>query len=136
MGVLLQRWRSPSTELISGGRSTSVVAIRVDVTKNLRDMAAELGLKNLKGTHGGKIDGVKLLEEFFGHILKTVKNGEAVRIKNFGTFSAKVYKGRTINSPVIPEGKREFSDNLVLRFHQSSGAKQRLNAEADEGEKQ
>lgn len=105
------------------------------MTKNLRDMATELGLKNLRCDHGCKIDGIGLLEEFFNHILNTLKEGETVRIKNFGTFSAKVYKGRTIKSPVIPGGKKEFGDNLVLRFHQATGAKQRLNAEKNEGEK-
>jgi nucleoid DNA-binding protein len=135
MGLFLQRWRSPSTEVVSDIRSTSVVTSRDDVTKNLRDMATELGLKNLRCDHGCKIDGIKLLEEFFNHIIDTLKDGEAVRIKNFGTFSAKVYKGRTIVSPVIPKGKQKFGDNLVLRFHQATGAKQRLNADDDEGGK-
>lgn len=96
-------------------------------TKNLSEIAAEVGLSTIKCLCGRRTNGRSALEAFFVRIIEVCRDGGEVRIKNFGTFSAKLHKGRKIKSPVLGDGGAEFGDSLVLRFHQSSGAKKRLN---------
>jgi len=52
---------------------------------------------------------------------------EAVNIRGFGVFEAKVFKGRTLNSPLVKGGSIDFADQLVLRFRQSQTAKREIN---------
>ncbi len=52
---------------------------------------------------------------------------EVVNIRGFGVFEAKVFKGRTLNSPLVKGGSIDFADQLVLRFRQSQAAKREIN---------
>jgi nucleoid DNA-binding protein len=103
----------------------------------LHDIAKEVGLNPIKDDENGiRLDTSEVLEDFFNTIIEHCKNGETVRIKNFGTFKARVYKGRTLKSPLLEDGEITFGDQLVLRFHQSLVAKRRLNdGYVPEGEK-
>lgn len=77
-----------------------------------------------------KTIGVKqeVVNDVFEEILKRVGSGEEVRVKGFGTFKAKVYPGRTLQSPTVNGGEPiKFSDSITLKFRQSQLAKQRLN---------
>lgn len=75
------------------------------------------------------------VDELLRQILDTVKKGETVRIKGFGTFKARLFKGRKLTSPLLEGGSVTFEDALVLRFHQSAAAKRYLNAPDEEAEK-
>jgi len=103
----------------------------------LHDIAKEAGLNPLRDDeHGIRIDTTEVVEDFFDKIIEHCRNGETVRIKNFGTFKARVYKGRTLKSPLLEDGEITFGDQLVLRFHQSLVAKRKLNdGFVPEGEK-
>jgi len=94
---------------------------------NLNDIAGDVGLQTIQCQCGQKIDGTKALESMFNRIIAICRSGGEVRIKNFGIFKAKVLKGRKVRSPVLDEGQARFEDALVLRFHQSSGGKEKLN---------
>lgn len=100
-------------------------------TKNLSDIAAEVGLAAIRCICGRKIKGRPALEAFFDRIIEECRDGGEVRIKNFGTFTARLYRGRKVTSPALQKGQIEFGDSLVLRFHQSVGAKKRLNNNFD-----
>lgn len=63
----------------------------------------------------------------FDAILKRVSRGEPVNVRNFGTFEAKMFKGRELNTPLMKE-QIIFPDQLVLRFKQSVTAKQQINS--------
>jgi len=75
------------------------------------------------------------VDELLRQILDTVKKGETVRIKGFGTFKARLFKGRKLTSPLLENGSVTFEDALVLRFHQSAVAKRYLNAPDEEVKK-
>ena len=68
-----------------------------------------------------------MLERLFELIIARCANGETVRIKNFGTFKMRMMKGRILKSPLMEGGEIEFPDTQVLRFHQSTVAKEMLN---------
>lgn len=70
-------------------------------------------------------DGV--LRRFFQGVLKMVKSGDAVIVPKFGTFNAKIWKGRTHATPITPSGEVSFTDTLVLRFRQAHAARTYLN---------
>lgn len=101
-------------------------------TKNLTDIAAEVGLATIRCACGRRMKGRQALEAFFNRIIEECRDGGEVRIKNFGTFTARLHRGRKVHSPAVAQGLEvEFNDSLVLRFHQSIGAKQRLNPNED-----
>ncbi len=101
-------------------------------TLNLTELAAEVGLDTIRCACGRRMKGRHALEAFFNRIIEECRNGGEVRIKNFGTFTAKVHRGRKVQSSALAQGEVEFGDSLVLRFHQSVGAKKRLNNADDE----
>lgn len=73
----------------------------------------------------------EMVADVFEQILSRIASGEDVRIKGFGTFKRRMYKGRVISTPVVSDGKPvKYSDSYVLKFHQSALAKQRLNVVA------
>lgn len=81
---------------------------------------------------GSKADVENTLKSAFGVILERVAKGDTVTIRGFGTFHAKVFKGRTLKSPLMEGGSVDFGDSLVLRFRQSLQAKKTINDIAGE----
>lgn len=69
------------------------------------------------------------IQDVFAEITKLVASGETVKIHGFGTFERKVFKGRTLNTPLLAKPVT-YADSFVLKFHQSALAKQQLNAMA------
>lgn len=96
--------------------------------KNIWQVARDVGLESIRcPSCGKKINGMETLFNFFARVVQLCQTGVDVRIKNFGTFKAKKLKGRKIESSALDNGKAEFSDQLVLRFHQSTICKDILN---------
>ncbi len=82
----------------------------------IQDVAREAGLKP------------EIVANLFEAILASVSRGEKVRIKGIGTFERKLYKGRTLVTPAVNDGKAiKYPDSYVLKFHQSQLAKRRIN---------
>ena len=73
-----------------------------------------------------------LIKLFFRGVLMLLRRGERVTVPNFGIFKAQLLKGRTHATPIMAEGKVSFGDTWVLRFKQSRGARDYLNATAEE----
>lgn len=72
----------------------------------------------------------------FETILAMAANGDKVRIKGFGTFERRNYKGRTLITPAVNNGEPiTYPDSFVLKFHQSTLAKRRINIVAKKAEK-
>lgn len=69
----------------------------------------------------------EILRGVFAAIKQRVASGEAVNVRGFGVFEAKLFKGRTLNSPLVKGGSIDFGDQLVLRFRQSPAAKREIN---------
>jgi nucleoid DNA-binding protein len=69
----------------------------------------------------------EIVKGVFAAIKQRVAAGEIVNIRGFGVFQAKVFKGRTLNSPLVEGGSIQFGDQLVLRFRQSPAAKREIN---------
>lgn len=69
----------------------------------------------------------EIVRGVFAAIKQRVASGEAVNIRGFGVFEAKVFAGRTLNSPLVKGGSIDFADQLVLRFRQSQAAKREIN---------
>jgi nucleoid DNA-binding protein len=85
-----------------------------------------------------KESGVKpeVITNLFETILSMVSTGEKVRIKNFGVFERRRYKGRTITSKAVNDGEAiSYPDSHVLKFRQSGIAKRRLNIVAKKAER-
>lgn len=78
-------------------------------------------------SRGKNLDTTEQLERLFELIIEKCAEGDTVRIKNFGTFKMRTMKGRTLKSPLMPDGEVTFPDTQVLRFHQSTVAKEKLN---------
>lgn len=97
------------------------------MTVNLKDVASRVGLEKIQCQCGRKIDGFTALKSLFKQIILFCRNGEAVRIANFGTFKAREIKGRTIKSPIAPVDGRTYGDMASLSFKQSANAKKMLN---------
>jgi len=73
-----------------------------------------------------KINTKAAVKELFNTIIQMCADGEVVRIDNFGVFRLRLHQGRTIESSVLPGGRAEFEDRMVLSFRQSVGVKNRL----------
>lgn len=85
-----------------------------------------------------KETGVKpeVVANVFETILSMTANGDLVRIKGFGTFQRRKYKGRTLTTPAVNNGQPiTYPDSFVLKFHQSTLAKRRINIVAKKAEK-
>jgi nucleoid DNA-binding protein len=94
----------------------------------LKDIAKKVGLNPLKLETGASVDVMELIEEMFMAIVDECRSKEgSVRIKDFGTFSARLNKGRKLKTPLMEDGEVEFGDMLLLKFHQSTVSKKRLN---------
>lgn len=90
----------------------------------IHDVARKAGLKT------------EILAQVFEAILATVADGESARIKNFGTFERRKYKGRTLVTPAVNHGEPvEYPDSYVLKFRQSQIAKRRINVVAKKAAK-
>lgn len=74
-----------------------------------------------------KADGEHVIISTFGLITERVATGASVRVRGFGTFEAKMMKGRQVKSPLMKNGSIKFGDQLVLRFRQSQTAKKAIN---------
>lgn len=86
------------------------------------------GIEDIAKTAGVKKDDV---QSVFEAIVQLVGNDEVVRITGFGSFQRRLYKGRSIESPIVNDGKPlPFRDAFALRFKQSMTAKHRLNVKA------
>jgi len=100
----------------------------------LLEMAKISGLNPAEEEQEGKgkvrIDTTKALNAFFENILKRCASGEDVHITGFGTFKARIHKGRTLKSPLLEGGEISYDDLLVLRFSASASAKRKLNSGA------
>jgi nucleoid DNA-binding protein len=95
---------------------------------SLKDVCKKVGLHSLKVEKGAtSVDVMPLVEALFEEINEMCRNGEKVGINNFGTFQARVIKGRTLQTPLAPEGEFKFGDMLIMKFRQASKAKNRLN---------
>lgn len=85
-----------------------------------------------------KESGVKpdVITNVFETILSMVASGDKVRIKGFGAFERRKYKGRTLTSSAVNDGEPiTYPDSHVLKFRQSGLAKRRLNIVAKKAEK-
>ncbi len=77
----------------------------------------------------------EVVANVFETILSMAANGEDVRIKGFGTFRRRSYKGRTLVTPAVNNGEPiTYPDSFVLKFHQSTLAKRRINIVAKKAE--
>lgn len=95
----------------------------------LRDIAHDVQRDN---PHlGNKADVEAMARALFEVIVERTAKGGVVAVRGFGTFEAKVFKGRTLNSPLMKGGKVSFPDALVLRFRQSPAAKKMINEIAE-----
>jgi len=95
---------------------------------SLKDICKEVGLHSLKVEKGTtSVDVMPLIEALFKEINEVCRNGGKVGIDNFGTFQARMIKGRTLKTPLSPDGNFKFGDMLIMKFRQASKAKKRLN---------
>jgi nucleoid DNA-binding protein len=84
---------------------------------------------------------VSVVEKVFSTILSEVKEGEQVKVRNFGTFRRRKTPARTLSTPIIQGGKPiTFPGGYCVAFHQSVKAKDELNGKGgapddDEDEK-
>lgn len=79
-----------------------------------------------------KIFTTSVLNRFFRLIVERCARGETVSIANFGSFAPRLYKGRTIYTPILPGGEATFPDVLNIRFSISKNARATLNQLAHE----
>ena len=69
------------------------------------------------------------VDEVFQQVLVTLCRGECVRVNGFGTFRLATYKGRTLTTPAVNDGKpMVLPDTLTVKFKQSGQAKQTVNS--------
>jgi nucleoid DNA-binding protein len=52
----------------------------------------------------------------FQHILTRTKAGDRVVIKDFGAFFSSTRKAYTVHTPILPGGKGNVPERIVLRF--------------------
>jgi nucleoid DNA-binding protein len=69
----------------------------------------------------------RILEMFFLALLKIVRDGEKVTIRNFGTFSVRHLSGREMKNPFNERKPITFGPKKVLSFRQSVATKQFMN---------
>ena len=68
-----------------------------------------------------------MIATVFSAILSLVASGEDVKVQGFGTFKRRLFKGRTLNTPLMSKPV-VYQDSYVFKFHQSNLAKIALNA--------
>jgi nucleoid DNA-binding protein len=97
-------------------------------TIHMKDLVREILKKKLVKKNDNIREIVEtVIKEVFSTILYRLSVGNAVKIKNFGTFKAKYLKGRILKTPIMKDGKVSINDQHVIRFKQSLNAKKRLN---------
>lgn len=109
----------------------------------LMDAAAEAGLAPVACREcGAKVATNDAFQRLFQIIMDRLKTGETVQVKGFGTFRAKLLKGRTMSSPLVEGGQTSFGDKLLIKFHSAPVAKKYMSHDlatkkpkADKGEK-
>lgn len=92
---------------------------------NIKDIAHDVARDN--PDLGDKSALERALASAFGIILERVASGENVHIHKFGSFKTQLFKGRTLNSPLMSGGSVVIKDQFVLRFHQAPVAKRKIN---------
>lgn len=93
----------------------------------LKDIAKEVGLCPLKVDSGANVDTMPLIEAMFAEITEKCRAGDTVKIKDFGSFSVRINKGRTIKTPLVEGGEIKSGDILLMKYHQANKSKKRLN---------
>jgi hypothetical protein len=79
------------------------------------------------GNCGKKIDAGQPLADFFDLILRAIGRGEEVMVPNFGVFRGRLLKGRKLSKGCEEmTGATAFPDTLIIRFHQSLRAREKL----------
>lgn len=103
------------------------------MTSTFKKAAKEAGVDQVVCPQcGARFTTGDVIKRFFRGVLELVRRGEHIHIPDFGVFTAKVWKGRSHATPIIPSGQVAFGDTWVLRFKQSKAAKLFLNrSEAD-----
>ena len=103
-----------------------------------QDIAKQAGLNPVNcGKCNNKIMTKDAMDAFFKILLQEVKDGGRVLIPGLGTFSTRLMKGRTVNSPVLPTGTMVFQDQYILRFRPSEIVRRVLNPDVHgDGEEQ
>ena len=97
-------------------------------------IAKEVGAHPIRCPHcGGHFKINRVLEMFFLAIMKLVRDGRKVSIRNFGTFSCRLLPGREMNNPFDGMKRIKFGDRLILAFHQSQAAKRFMNRDLKRG---
>lgn len=98
-----------------------------------QDIAKQAGLNPvICGECSNKIKTKDPIEAFFQILLDEVGDGKRVIIPGLGTFSTRLMKGRTVESPALPGGKATFGDQTILRFRPSEHARRFLNPDKEE----
>lgn len=82
----------------------------------IRDIAKAAGIK------------AEVVSDVFEAVFQLVRAGEQVRVSGFGSFDRKTFAGRTVQSPVINDGKpTTYGETYRIGFRQSDQAKRRMN---------
>lgn len=93
------------------------------------DAASEAGLAPVACREcGAKVATQDAFKRLFHVIMDRLKAGETVQIKGFGTFRAKLLKGRTMSSKLVDGGETSFGDKLLIKFQSAPQAKQYMSA--------
>ena len=99
-----------------------------------QDIAKQAGLNPvICGECSNKIKTKDPIEAFFQILLDEVREGKRVIIPGLGTFSTRLMKGRTVESPALPGGKATFGDQIILRFRPAEHARRFLNPDKKTG---
>lgn len=97
---------------------------------NTSRVAKEAGVERVVCPRcGSRFRTDELLDRFFKGLIELLRRGEEVRIKGFGVFGARIWKGRTLKTPLIPGGGCKFPDTWVVRFRLSLAARNEINRE-------
>lgn len=94
--------------------------------KSIRDVAREIGLEPMVCHCGNKIQMIDSIYELFEYIIREVKQGNTVRVKNFGVFFPKKYKGRVLNTPILKDPGMFVEDSVTIGFRASGRGKELL----------
>jgi nucleoid DNA-binding protein len=88
------------------------------------DAATEAGLAPVTCRDcGAKVATNDTFQRLFQIIMDRLRAGGTVQVKGFGTFRAKLLKGRTMSSSLVDGGKTSFGDKLLIKFHAAPQAK-------------
>lgn len=83
------------------------------------------GIRDIAKAAGVKPEEVS---DVFEAVFQFIRNGDQVRVSGFGSFDRKTFPGRTVESPVINDGKpTRYGKTYRIIFRTSDQAKRRLN---------